>query len=289
MGLFIFPDDTPPCTSTVNDESISRFLGSMKHSESTLEFHFWIETLDTRQSFPVRVLLDSGADGCFINRELVEQLSLTTTPLDTPIPVRNADGSPSRGGPITASTDVILFAPPSFRDRLQLEVATLVYDVILGLPWLKRHNPKVNWKEGTMELLRDTTLSAVTADAEPQSLDDFPDPLEELIASIGLNSIPKAFDFLRDPIPQQINSVTHDHSRSTTVEEDMQAFIPPRYWEFSDVFQRMNFDSLPPHSEFDHAIELKDSFVPQKSKIYSISPKEQIELDAFLEENLATG
>jgi hypothetical protein len=172
---------------------------------------------------------------------------------------------------------------------LQLEVATLVYDVILGLPWLKRHNPPVKWKEGTMELLQDTTLSAVTADAEPQSLDAPLDPFEDLVASIGLNSIPKAFDFLRDPIPQQINSTLRDHSHSTTVEEDMRAFIPEKYWEFADVFQRTNFDSLPPHSEFDHAIELKDTFKPQKSKIYSISPKEQIELDAFLEENLATG
>jgi len=64
----------------------------------------------------------------------------------------------------------------------------------------------------------------------------------------------------------------------------MCAFIPEKYWEFSDVFLKSNFDSLPPHSEFDHAINLKDSFKPQRSKIYSISPKEQIELDAFLKE-----
>jgi hypothetical protein len=192
--------------------------------------------------------------------------------------------------PIEAFTDVILFTPPSFQDWLQLEVAMLVYDVILGLPWLKRLNPNVNWKEGMMELLQDTTLSQVTADAEPLPPDVLSeDPLKELIASIGLHSIPKAFDFFRSPISQQINSVSQDHSRSTTVEEDMQSFIPQKYWEFSDVLLKTNFDSLPPHSEFNHGIELKDSFKPQWSKIYSISPKEQIELNAFLNENLATG
>jgi len=261
----------------------------MKRSDSSLEFEFWLETTDTRQSYPIRALLDSGADGCFIDQSLVNRLNLSTLPLDEPIPVRNADGTLSQGGPIDAYADVILFAPPSFRDRLHLEVATLVYDVILGLPWLKRHNPKVNWKEGTLELLRDTTLSALTAVDEPRSLDEPLDPFEDLIASIGLNTIPKAFDFLRDPPLQRINTVTRDHSRSTTVEEDMQAFVPQEYWEFSDVFLKTNFDSLPPHSEFDHAINLKDTFKPQKSKIYSLSPREQSELDTFLEENLATG
>jgi hypothetical protein len=244
----------------------------MKRSNTALEFHFWLETLDTRESHLVRVLLDSGADGCFVNRSLVEKLNLTTQLLDEPIPVRNADGTLSQGGPIEDYIDVTLFAPPSFRDRLHLEVATLVYDVILGLPWLRRLNPPVNWKEGTMELLRDTTLSALTDVDEPQPSVDFSDPYEELIASIGLTTIPKAFDFLRDPPSQRINSVAHDHSRSTTVEEDMKAFIPEKYWEFSDVFLKSNFDALPPHTEFDHAIELKESYSPQKSKIYSISP-----------------
>ena len=67
---------------------------------------------------------------------------------------------------------------------MHLEVATLVYNVILGLPWLKRHNPKVNWEEGTLELLRDTTVSALTTVDEPRSLDESLDPFEDLIASI---------------------------------------------------------------------------------------------------------
>jgi hypothetical protein len=172
LGYFhFFLDELPSCTSTTVIESISCCLGSMKQSDTTLKFHFWLETVDTQDSFLVRALLDSGADSCFINRSFVEKFNLTTHLLDEPIPVQNADGTHSQGGPITSFTDVILFAPPSFRDRLQLEVATLVYDVILGLPWLKRHNPPVNWKEGMMELLQDTTLTAVTADAEPQSSD----------------------------------------------------------------------------------------------------------------------
>src|SRR5215470_11026296 len=126
-----------------------------------------------------------------------------------------------------------------------------------------------------MELLRDTTLSTIAVD-EPPPLDES-DPYEELVASIS-------FDL--SPSPFRINSVSRDHSRTTTVEEDMRAFMPPEYWEFADIFSKTSFDHLPPHSEFDHAINLKDSFKPQKSKIYLISPREQKELDSFIEENL---
>jgi hypothetical protein len=69
----------------------------------------------------------------------------------------------------------------------------------------------------------------------------------------------------------------------------MKMFIPEKYWDFKDVFLRTNFDSLPPHSEYDHTINLKDSFKPQRGKIYPLSPCEQVELDKFLEEHLATG
>jgi hypothetical protein len=262
----------------------------MRSGNNSFEYTFWLETLDTRQTFPVRVLVDCGASGCFINRSFVMEHNLSTSRLEVPISVQNADGTESRNGPIEFSCDVILFAPPSFRDRLNLEVTTITYDVILGLPWLQRHNPKVDWKEGTMELLRDTTLSMHTTDAEPKSLDEIPSPdsypFEE---SIGL--IPKAFDFLRDPTPpwHWINSSSKDYARSTTVEEDMKTFVPEKYWEYSDVFLKPGFDTLPPHSEFDHAINLKDTFKPQRSKIYPLSPREQKELDKFLEENLSTG
>ena len=80
-----------------------------------------------------------------------------------------------------------------------------------------------------------------------------------------------------------------DHSRTTSVEDDMKSFVPEKYWEYSDIFLKSSFDSLPPHSEFDHAITLTPDFIPQRGKKYALSPREQQELDNFLDENLTTG
>jgi len=55
------------------------------------------------------------------------------------------------------------------------------------------------------------------------------------------------------------------------------------------VFAKEDFDILPEHYKWDHAIELIPGAEPKSSKVYPLSPLEQTELDAFLEENLCTG
>jgi len=55
------------------------------------------------------------------------------------------------------------------------------------------------------------------------------------------------------------------------------------------MFTKKDFDILPEHRKWDHAIELIPGAEPKSSKVYPLSPLEQAELDAFLEENLRTG
>jgi len=58
---------------------------------------------------------------------------------------------------------------------------------------------------------------------------------------------------------------------------------------FEFVFAKEDFDILPEHRQWDHAIEFVLGSEPKSLKVYSLSPVEQKELDAFLEENLCTG
>jgi len=55
------------------------------------------------------------------------------------------------------------------------------------------------------------------------------------------------------------------------------------------VFAKKDFDILPEHCKWNHAIKLIPGAEPKSSKVYPLSPLEQVELDAFLEENLCTG
>jgi len=58
---------------------------------------------------------------------------------------------------------------------------------------------------------------------------------------------------------------------------------------FELVFAKEDFNILPEHRQWDHAIELILGSEPKSSKVYPLSPVEQKELDSFLEENLRTG
>jgi len=58
---------------------------------------------------------------------------------------------------------------------------------------------------------------------------------------------------------------------------------------FESVFAKEDFDILPEHRQWDHAIELILGSEPKSLKVYPLSPVEQKELDSFLEENLRTG
>jgi len=64
--------------------------------------------------------------------------------------------------------------------------------------------------------------------------------------------------------------------------------LPAYIMEFRSVFTKEDFDILPEHRKWDHAIELIPRAEPKSSKVYPLSLLEQAELNTFLEENLCT-
>jgi hypothetical protein len=65
--------------------------------------------------------------------------------------------------------------------------------------------------------------------------------------------------------------------------------VPTTLHEYADVFSETTFDSLPERHKWDHAIELEREPSPGFRKVYPMTLTEQTEMDAFLEEALATG
>ena len=270
-----------------------RILGAANTGKDALELSLWIETPDTGRSIPVKALVDSGATGNFANLIFVQENEITTSQLSEPITVKNADGSLNRGGPITAACNLWIKSP-EFRHRTTLEVVDLgssPFDIILGFPWLKENNPDIDWTTGILHWSspRPTPLSAgLPLPREDSHLLRRIEAKAQLALEPGFGITPAklTFDFLRDPI--LINAMTLLGDKSSA-EADMRKFIPEEYWKYDSVFLRTGFDQLPPHSEDDHAINLREDFKPQKGSIYALSPAKKVALDEFLEEHLSTG
>jgi hypothetical protein len=71
--------------------------------------------------------------------------------------------------------------------------------------------------------------------------------------------------------------------------KDFQDIVPTSLHAYADVFSKTAFDSLPERRKWDHAIELEREPSPRFRKVYLMTLTEQTEMDAFLEEALATG
>jgi hypothetical protein len=65
--------------------------------------------------------------------------------------------------------------------------------------------------------------------------------------------------------------------------------MPTLLHTYADVFSETAFDSLPECRKWDHTIELEHEPSPGFRKVYPMTLTEQTEMDAFLEEALATG
>jgi len=97
-------------------------------------------------------LLDSGAMGNFISESLVEQLSLTRQPRER-IPLHNVQGI--KIGEIVHQVTISIKIG-THEEQLILNVANIGnHALILGLPWLKEHNPEINWIRGRVQFNSD--------------------------------------------------------------------------------------------------------------------------------------
>jgi hypothetical protein len=64
----------------------------------------------------------------------------------------------------------------------------------------------------------------------------------------------------------------------------------PEYLElYTTTFDKGKAERMPKSCPYDHAIDLKEDFVPRDCKVYSLSPIEEKEMNEFIDENLRKG
>jgi len=69
----------------------------------------------------------------------------------------------------------------------------------------------------------------------------------------------------------------------------VEELVPTRFWKWKKVFGKKELERMPVQKPWDHAIELKEGFVPRKGKVYSLSRDEREEVQAFVEDQLRKG
>ena len=116
--------------------------------------HFFINVtllLPRRKPLHTYALVDSGATLSCISDRFASRHSLPRSLRDTPLPITAVDNRPIASGLV--SQDVIsCLKVRDHSERISLAVVSVAYPIILGLDWLRRHNPSIDWTRGQLAL-----------------------------------------------------------------------------------------------------------------------------------------
>jgi hypothetical protein len=140
------------------------------------------------------------------------------------------------------------FSPERFpSDTSKTGFDTPRHPIVLGAPWLERHNPDIDWRQGQVKL-RDLRHHGAT--------DDTPVPID----------VTDADEFLHDSCGGQLLSIGIAQAERQEGPE-----LPSQCCDFSDVFDKAIQDTLPSHRQYDCTIDLEPGKQPPYGPIYPLS------------------
>ena len=117
-----------------------------------------VEKIDTHKGVFVKALLDSRAMELFADKKFVEKQRFKKEKLIRPIQIRNVDGTDNSRGMVMHKIECNLYYK-GYVEQVKIDVYDLErIEVILGMPWLAVHNPKINWEKGEVKIMRCSPL-----------------------------------------------------------------------------------------------------------------------------------
>jgi len=100
----------------------------------------------------MNALIDSGAGGTFIDKKFTEQNGIALIPIEKKIQIFNADRTENNSG-IIEHCIWLKIQMGKKKISTRFLVTELGKDkMILGLPWLKQYNPKIDWNTGKVDI-----------------------------------------------------------------------------------------------------------------------------------------
>ncbi|KAG1930238.1 retrotransposable element [Pimephales promelas] len=214
----------------------------------------------TRSTFPAllrwpgystscQVLIDSGAEGNFVDEGWAREQGITLIERNDSTSIHALDGSILTRAHL-ATAPVSLTISGNHRETISfLVLHSPSSPVILGHPWLVEHNPQINWARGS-------------------------------ILSWNLSCHVKC---LMSAVPP-VSSVSVFQEEPGDL-----AGVPREYHDLRAVFSRSRATSLPPHRPYDCAIDLLPGTTPPRGRLYSLSAPEREALEKYLSDSLEAG
>jgi hypothetical protein len=205
---------------------------------------------------PVKIMIDSGANRSYASTAMGQKLQNWKKDKEKPYPLTMADGTPlgHDDGWVRKELRDVTLDIKGHSEQIVLDVVGIKYDVILGMAWLRQHNPTIRWKERILEF--------------PQCSHG---------KETGDRSSPKV------PFAKAIWVRPQGRVLAGTSEE-----LPPEYQDFEDLFkEREGEAALPEHKPWDHEIPIEEGKTPTHyGGLIPLSKREEDFLKDYIEKHL---
>lgn len=213
----------------------------------------------------VVVLVDSGASNDYISKEFVESFKIPVIPITDRRMVTLADGSKH-----TINTEAVVnITYGTIGETARLGVIPIDgYDVIVGMTWLKRHAPIIDWVEKTIVVCLGRYFYQLPVLTEYIRRV----PKVEVVTALQIKTECQNKEDMYVAVvrtPKQDTKETNNY---------------PIIQQFKDVFPEDLPKGLPPKRITDHKIEFEPGAEPPSKPTYRLSQPETDELNKQLAE-----
>ncbi|KAK3537472.1 hypothetical protein QTP70_012051 [Hemibagrus guttatus] len=197
-------------------------------------------------------LIDSGAAVNLIDGVLVEELGISTSPCVPSLRITAIDSQLIGEGYLRRQTEPLGLQVSLFHhERLTFYITSSPANpVILGFPWLRRHDPQISWRTGELTRWSPACLR----------------------------------NCLRNPVSRSCGTCSVEE-----VDTGARIRRPQPYTDFERVFSEERASHLPEHQEWDCAIDLLPNTSLPKGRIYPLSLPESKAMEDYIEGALAAG
>lgn len=215
--------------------------------------------------FSCEQLLDSGADRNLVSPEFVKKRHLKTEALERQLRLRYMDGAVST--PVTHKTTQTYWVQGKLM-TIEYLVASIDEDIVLGLEWLRKYNPLIDWQREALEW-REREQQEVLVRRAARWLRIYAERAE------ALNS--QSVDE-RLVSGSQLSTLRARKARKRIVQDEIKYNDPPA-WVLRDHAGALGTrepGTLPPRRpEWDYQVQMKPGFIPRKEKGRRFSPEER--------------
>ena len=83
--------------------------------------------------------------------------------------------------------------------------------------------------------------------------------------------------------------IWNEEEEAARSEEETKKLVPKKFYQWIKVFGKKQLERMPMQKIWDHAINMKEGFMPRKKKVYLLSRGEREEMRKFIQEQLRKG